>query len=145
MHCLCLNNCKFICRRTDQKTERISNYCYRWDTSQTPSLCNCLKKNQDCADLYHEFKDKGYIFMRIKKNEMPGTKLMIFINESPYKSTYYTVPIKPKLTESNPQLYLCFFPGFSFFDLFFIPLSVSPEGTEAYLFVRQSNRPYVCL
>lgn len=76
---------------------------------------------------------------------MPGAKLMIFINESPYKSTYYTVPIKPKLTESNPQLYLCFLPGFSFFDLFFIPLSVSPEGTEAYLFVRQSNRPYVCL
>lgn len=139
MHCLCLNNCKFICRRTDQKTEGISNCCYRWDTSQTPSLCNGLKKNQDCADLYHEFKNRVYIFMTVKK------KLMIFINESPYKSTYYTVPIKPKLTESNPQLNLCFFPGFSFFDPFFIPLSVSPEGTVAFLFVRQYNRPSVCL
>lgn len=28
---------------------------------------------------------------------------MLFLNQSPNKSTYYTVPIRHKLTESNPQ------------------------------------------
>lgn len=35
---------------------------------------------------------------------------MLFLNQSPNKSTYYTVPIRHKLTESNPQLN----PGFTY-------------------------------
>lgn len=63
--------------------------------------------------MYHEYSQLECIFFINKKNinsSVLGHVLMLFLNKSPNKSTYYTVSIRHKLTESNPQLN----PGFTY-------------------------------